>query len=263
MGMLIMINNIIKVDLDPIENLINYVQKEAIGRDYADSYVQSANSIKLDYFRYLLDFFKRIKDDNDQIFEWLDNTTFGLYEINEDGNEIANRILENQRKLKCNKVEESELNKSKEQSDIKKSIEFKEQQVPEDFFNYNKNDMKKFENDVHGGIYDLYEIDNDFVFEYKDRIYNKIEDQPPEPIIEPKEEVELPQPEKKPEVKIPEVDPHTVLTMEQLTNKIKKKELYDTLQMKKNLNPVEGEYLENKINEFNSNFMEEVENDKK
>jgi hypothetical protein len=51
--------------------------------------------------------------------------------------------------------------------------------------------------------------------------------------------------------------------MEQLTNKIKKKELYDTLQMKKNLNPNEGEYLENKINEVNSNFEEEVEKEQK
>ena len=264
MGMLIMINNIIKIDLDPIETLINYIQTESIGRDYADDYVTSANSIKLDYFKYLLDFFKQIKDDNDQIFDWIDNTTFGLYEINEDGKTIVDKIIENQKKLKVVKSDLNELNKSKVQSEINKVIEFNEQKVPEDFFNYNKNDMKKFGNDVHNGVYDVFDIDNDLVLEYKDRVYNKIEDQPPEPIIEPKEEVELPPQVKKLEVEnLDNRDPHTVLTMEQLTNKIKKKELYDTLQMKKNLNPNEGEYLENKINEVNSNFEEEVEKEQK
>jgi hypothetical protein len=264
MGMLIMINNIIKIDLDPIETLINYIQTESIGRDYADDYVTSANSIKLDYFKYLLDFFKQIKDDNDQIFDWIDNTTFGLYEINEDGKTIVDKIIENQKKLKVVKSDLNELNKSKVQSEMNKVIEFNEQKVPEDFFNYNKNDMKKFGNDVHNGVYDVFDIDNDLVLEYKDRVYNKIEDQPPEPIIEPKEEVELPPQVKKLEVEnLDNRDPHTVLTMEQLTNKIKKKELYDTLQMKKNLNPNEGEYLENKINEVNSNFEEEVEKEQK
>jgi hypothetical protein len=122
--------------------------------------------------------------------------------------------------------------------------------------------MKKFSNDVHNGVFDNYDIDNDMemVMEYKERVYKQIEDQPPEPIIEPKEEVEPPQ------VKVPEVknlDPHTVLTMEQLTNKIKNEELIDTLNMKKDFNPKEGNYLENKIKEVNPDIIEQNKRDKK
>ena len=50
--------------------------------------------------------------------------------------------------------------------------------------------------------------------------------------------------------------------MEQLKNKIKKEELYDTLQTKKKLNKEEGEYLEQKINQIDPGFEKRIAQDK-
>ena len=52
MGMLIMINQIIDTELNPIKELINFVIKDAISKDWADNYFESANTLKIDYFRF-------------------------------------------------------------------------------------------------------------------------------------------------------------------------------------------------------------------
>ena len=58
-------------------------------------------------------------------------------------------------------------------------------------------------------------------------------------------------------------DKHTVYTMEQLRNKVKKEELFDTYKLKKKLNPEEGKFLEETIKEVDPNFIKEQEKEKK
>ena len=73
MGILIMINTILDIDKDSFDKLINYATKGAISKDWADIFKQYASTIKSEYFVYMIEFFKKIKDDNDQIFSWKRN----------------------------------------------------------------------------------------------------------------------------------------------------------------------------------------------
>ena len=262
MGMLIMINQIIDTELNPIKELINFVIKDAISKDWADNYFQSANTLKIDYFRYLFDFFQNLKDDNDQIFKWIDDTTFGIYQ--ENTKELIKATLAKQKTLKY-----TEQPGQKKQPTQPGQPQSKEQpyEPPKDFFNYNKNDNKRFFNDVHNGIYDIHDIDNDLIFELRDRKFNEIKTKPPEPNPEDfeKEPEKPPMPiQRKLEIEnLDTRDKHTVYTMEQLRNKVKKEELFDTYKLKKKLNPEEGKFLEETIKEVDPNFIKEQEKEKK
>ena len=82
MGILIMINTILDIDMDSFDKLIKYATKDAISKDWADTFKQYAQTIKNEYFIYMMEFFKKIKDDNDQIFSWIEEITFGIYQCN-------------------------------------------------------------------------------------------------------------------------------------------------------------------------------------
>ena len=263
MGMLIMINQIIETELNPIKEVINFVLKDAIFKDWADNYFQSANTLKIEYFRYLLDFFQNLKDDNDQIFQWIEDTTFGIYQ--ENTNELIKSTLTRQKGLKY--VPTAEQKKAAQPSQPpKKQAPY---EPPKDFFNYNKNDRKPFSNDVHNGIYDIYGLGDDLIMELKERKYNEIVTKPPEVdpnSIEDKEEDKNPKMPIQRKLEIENLDgrdEHTVYTMEQLRNKVKKEELFDTYKLKKKLNPEEGQFLEKTIKEVDPNFLKEQEREKR
>ena len=56
------------------------VFKDAISKDWTDNYKQYAKTIKMQYFIYIIDFFKKIKDDNEQIFSWIEEINLGIYQ---------------------------------------------------------------------------------------------------------------------------------------------------------------------------------------
>ena len=105
--------------------------------------------------------------------------------------------------------------------------------------------------------------------ELRERKYNEIVTKPPE--VDPNS-IENKEEDKKPKMPIQRKleienldgrDEHTVYTMEQLRNKVKKEELFDTYKLKKKLNPEEGQFLEKTIKEVDPNFIKEQEREKK
>ena len=219
MGILIMINTILDIDMESFEKLIKYATKDAISQDWANSYKQYAQTIKIEYFVYMMDFFKKIKDDNDQIFAWIDEITFGIYQ-SKPQDEILKVLKRHKRfrydyeDLKKKKEDEDESNVTKSKSKKKKSEDGKTEKTDEskegkdgdnlkgmilerdgfgpvgpqhkgkknirDFFNFNKDDNLIFKNDVHNGQYEIAEISGDMIMGMKDRIYNQIYEKPPQ-----------------------------------------------------------------------------------
>ena len=218
MGILIMINTILDIDMDSFDKLIKYATKDAISKDWADTYKQYAQTIKNEYFIYMMEFFKKIKDDNDQIFSWIEEITFGIYQCN--ASEEILKVVKKHKKyrydyeeLKKKKEEEEASNISRSKSKRKTKVGDLEQKTEKsgesdqqntksiilerdgfgplgpqhkgkknirDFFNFNKDDKAIFKNDVHNGVYDLADLD-DMIIELRDRKYNKIGDKPPKP----------------------------------------------------------------------------------
>lgn len=276
LGLFIMMNQITEYGIDPINALIKYVRNEAISNDWANIYVQSANKINSDYFKHILDLFNKIKDDNDQIFDWINNNTFHIYEINV--YDQANAVIKKQSELKYSKqiLNEDEDNQDPKKKKKKKKkgddiIEVKPEKVT-DFFNYNPNDKLPFINDVHNGFYEIFNFSNDLAFELKNRKYNKLINKPPEPKdIEDEPEIELPPIQRLEVEKLGFRDKHTVLSMEALTNKLKKEEYYDNIMLKRKDNPSEAQKMEEMANLADNDFLDfetkkrkqEIENRKK
>ena len=256
MGMLIMINDIITSDLEPIELILQFLPN-SIAKDWANTFANSISNIKEAYFKHMIDFFKNIRDDNDQIFNWVEDTTLGIYSF--DSKENTPIIIENQENMRYSISDGNvPINREEEKEEDKKEEE--KEEIPKDFFNYNKDDNKPFLNDVHNGIYDMYELNDGLILEYRERVYKKIDDLPPKPDPIPK--VVLPPQEKKPEIEVIKENEHIIYTMEELKNKIKREELFNHyLVMKKN-NPEEAKYLEDQIKEIDPQFLSEMQKEK-
>ena len=120
MGILIMINTILDIDMESFEKLIKYVTKDAISKDWADNYKQYAQTIKTEYFVYIMDFFKKIKDDNDQIFAWIDEITFGIYQ-----SKPQEEIIKVVKKHKKFRYDYEDLKKKKEEEESENVIKSK------------------------------------------------------------------------------------------------------------------------------------------
>ena len=221
MGILIMINTILDIDMDSFDKLIKYATKDAISQDWADTFKQYAQTIKAEYFIYIMDFFKKIKDDNDQVFSWIEEITFGIYQC-----KASEEILKVVKRHKKYRYDYEELKKKKEEDEAsniarsktkKKTTRNTEEKKTEksvqesesgqnaktvilerdgfgplgpqhkgkknirDFFNFNKDDNAIFKNDVHNGVYEIAEIDGDMIMGLKDRVYNQIHENPPKP----------------------------------------------------------------------------------
>lgn len=262
LGMIVMINQILDEKIEMIYNLIKHVQETAIRKDWADNYKQSANLLNNDYFKHLYEFFSQLKEDNYHIFTWVDETTAGFYQLNpikvkEEFNRVINEqkafVYKEQGEIIANKPIKGEMRKEEEKK-----------KTP-DFFNYNKLDPKAFSNDVHNGIYDIYDLDDGLIMELRNREYKRLENNPPQPeiIIEPKTVI-VSEKQKNLEVENLEGrDSHTIYTLDQLKKKVKKEELFDTLQVKQKHNPEEGGFLESKLNEVDAKFISEQQEQKK
>ena len=310
MGILIMINTILDIDMDSFDKLIKYATKDAISKDWADTFKQYAQTIKNEYFIYMMEFFKKIKDDNDQIFSWIEEITFGIYQCN--ASEEILKVVKRHKKyrydyedLKKKKEEEEASNISKAKSKRKSKVGDSEQKTEKsveseqkdaksiilerdgfgplgpqhkgkknirDFFNFNKDDNAIFKNDVHNGVYEIAELDDDMIMALRDRKYNRINDNPPKPDDLDDENAKRKKKKGKDDSELNnndnnirpynDFDPeHKILTREELKNKIQKEELYGMLQTKKNLNPEEGKYLGDKIEEVDPGFEKRIEND--
>ena len=119
MGILIMINTILDIDMESFDKLIKYASKDAISKDWADNFKQYAQTIKSEYFVYMMEFFKKIKDDNDQIFSWIEEITFGIYQTKPQ--EDILKILKRHKKFRYDYEELKKKKEDEESSDVTKS----------------------------------------------------------------------------------------------------------------------------------------------
>ena len=218
MGILIMINTILDIDMESFEKLIKYCSKDAISKDWANNFKEYAQTIKTEYFVYMMDFFKKIKDDNDQIFSWIEEITFGIYQAKpqeeiikllkrhkkyrydyeelkkkKEDEESSNITKSKSKKNKKSEDEKTEKTEKSQKDDNSKAMilerdgfgpvgpQHKGKKNIRDFFNFNKDDNLIFKNDVHNGVYEIADITGDMIMGMKDRTYKEIYERPPEP----------------------------------------------------------------------------------
>ena len=89
MGMLIMINDIITSDLEPIELILQFLPN-SIAKDWANTFANSISNIKEAYFKHMIDFFKNIRDPSKE-----EEATFNLEFEFEDDNNLTIEKLRN------------------------------------------------------------------------------------------------------------------------------------------------------------------------
>jgi hypothetical protein len=256
MGLITMLQNIINIRKESLSDLIKFVQKEAIFKDWGDIYKQNANRLLPNYFNYLLDYLKQFKEENEEIFEWVNDATADTRKV--DFNLRYKEVVKSQKDLVYNILKN---NREEVLIDEKKNLQKEDnREVEPNEFNFNRNDKKKFENDVRNGIYDIFDIDNDpsWVLETKKREYKKVEKEKEvqideikiNPIVKKKYDAENLE---------ENIDPHKPYTMEELKDKIQKDELKETLKIKKKYNPEEYKFIENKIKGVDESFLVEDE----
>jgi len=160
MGFIIMLCDISQIKVINLQELIEFSKRQAISIDWGDEYISNAKLINVDYFKYLLEYFKQIAEENDDVIRWVKDVTFDFYASNFQSD--FKKVIDNQKKFIFVKKPED---KAQQESPKKIDKNAVQKEAPEpDFFNTgNYNDKKKFGNDVHNGIFDLMKIDPSMV----------------------------------------------------------------------------------------------------
>ena len=107
-GFIIMMKDIVEIELNDLIKIINFVKNEAISRDWGDVYKNNTKNINIDYFKYILNFLKQIKEENEDIFNWVQDMTMGLY--NCDFKKNLESILQFQKKMKYQQNDDKKKN---------------------------------------------------------------------------------------------------------------------------------------------------------
>lgn len=236
-GLIIMMKDIVEIDLSDISLVIDIVKHKIIKRDWADVYKSNTKNMNMEYFKYILNFLKQVKEENEDIFTWVQDITLGMYGCEFKKN--LKEIIDFEQKMRF----EPESMVTDTKSSVEKKIdknEFEENKENEyDVINYKKEDKIKIKNDVHNGVFDIMPLDEDMVLDRRKKEFKKIEIK--------KMPVSNLRPKKIEALNTDILDPHKKYTMEELKEKIKKDELKDTLRVKQKFNPNEARYLEEKI----------------
>lgn len=260
LGMITLFQDIFNLDIQSIENLILFVQNKAICTDWADVFKSNAKLLNIKYFINIINYLRNLKEENEEIFNWVRDVTVDFYNVNFD--EEVKKVISFQESLLMNNKESEILKQSihlqnAQQSSEKKKIQEIKTEENIDEFNINKNDKKKFANDVHNGIYDIHAIDPSWVLETKKREYinynhlkKEAEITDIKPVVKEVKKLDLNKIEEN-------LDPHKKYTLEELKDKIQKDELKETLKIKKNLNPEEFKFMEDKIKKVDQYFFDD------
>ncbi len=250
-GLIIMIRDIVELELSDILSVIDIVKNKMIKRDWADVYKSNTKNMNIEYFKYILNFLKQTKEENEDIFTWVQDMTLGLYSC--DFIKNLKEVLDFEQKMRYDPqpVVPETKNSEDKKKETTKSEDKKENEF--DVINYKKEDKIKIKNDVHNGVFDIMPLDEDMVLDRRKKEFKKIEiKKVPASNIKPK---------KTEPVDTVVLDPHKKYTMEELKEKIKKDELKDTLKVKQKFNPNEARYLEEKIiASGNEDLLREDEN---
>jgi hypothetical protein len=275
LGFLIMLNDLLKLDLSDIEKLIQFVQNRVIIKDWADVFKSNAKLLNINYFKYILSFLHQLRDENEEIFKFVEECTADYYGVDFRGN--LNKVLNEQQLMKFGTLHYDYI-KDVVVENVKIEGEYIEikppvQLIPDnretvydekgnplndpvkryDHFNFLETDVDKFKfmNDVHNGLYDVMPLDSDMIFEVKAREFNKapVSDGGEMKFVTDNSLV------KRSGTNLQQDDPYKKYTMDELKDKIKEDELKDTFKLKRKFNPDEAKYLEDKIGAVDQNFL--------
>lgn len=190
-GLSVMIQDISEVDLKVIEKISDFVLNKSIRKDTEENtFAINCRKICIDYFKYMINFFKQTKEKFTEIFEWNENVSMGLYSIkfssgleelfkrqegfltdlqiqnNANINKNDNNIINNNSSnaVKNNNQNNNNANSLKNSAAIENSNtkNFNNNSI----INENDNLIKRnFLIDVHNGVYDYYDLTNDMIME--------------------------------------------------------------------------------------------------
>ena len=111
MGIIIILNDFLKCDMENIKYLINYVQKTAIYQDFGDTYLRSSFKLNMKYFEAIRETLLIIHDQYLDVFEWVIENTFSVYSLNPFNSKYLGEFNNNNKK---DNVNEKENNKPKQ-----------------------------------------------------------------------------------------------------------------------------------------------------
>ena len=331
-GILAIIDDFSQLEINNIEDLIKYIKEDAIFKDFGDVYERSSFKLNIEYFKYIKKTICDVKDENDDIFIWMREFTFKVYNLNkiktktinekqvdgenknnneklknnllfskekkgkiENKSEVSTKpvieevkvketnqlikpnqvevrkptsnnetalifyhnvvkVIERNNQLKYNPIKEIEKGSQVEIILNKKALE----QKGYDDFNENRHDTYKYINDVHNGIYEVFDIDDpigrEFIMEWKNLDLHPGVDTKV-PVTEIKNQ-ELPPVFNRLESKKRVEYDHKTYTREEYKELVNKKELKGTLNIKEELNKEEAELLKSKIKDVDSELLE-------
>jgi len=274
-GLITMLDDITIVKIEDVDNAVNFVKHKAISEDWGDSYKTKAKNLSVDYFKYLINYFKQLKSENEEIYAWVGDVTQGIYSTDFSSNVFKELQYHEKNKLiKSNKIPIPSFGNKSNPNQIENKFsslekysnqnQNYEKTVDYDDFNYNINDKKKFRNDVHNGVYDLMNIDDKMVLQVVKRDFRSL---PKQKDIEIKDLKNNSQSydqhlNKSPNREEDSFDgKYKKYTIDELKDKIKRDELKETLNIKRSFNPEEGKFLEERIKEVDEDFFNETGND--
>jgi hypothetical protein len=102
LGFLIMLNDILKLDLDDIDKLIEFIQNKIIKEDWADVFQTNAKLLNTNYFKYMLSFLNQLRDENEEVFKFVEECTVDYYAVDFRSN--LNKTLNEQQLNKFGKI---------------------------------------------------------------------------------------------------------------------------------------------------------------
>jgi len=179
MGMIILMEDICNINLNDIQKIYEFVRNKSIRKDTEDKYfTENMNEISLDYFKYLLNFFKQIKEKNSEVFEWIGNVSMGLYSIK--FSYALDETIKAQESLLIDLIPESKVNELIKDNNYRinnnpneTNITQKQTTTKVDINDKNERTIdiekdqqqKNFLTDVHNGIYEYLDLTKEMIME--------------------------------------------------------------------------------------------------
>jgi len=175
MGFIIMLSDLTQIKIIDLQEIIEFIKRKAIGLDWGDEYKSNSKLINIDYFKYILEYFKQLSEENDEIIKWVKDVTFDFYACNFHAD--YKKVIDKQKKFTY--VQKPVQEKPVEPKPNEEKKEVKEIADPDVFNVGDHKDKKKFRNDVHNGVFDLMNIDPSMILgkkkkgkKYYKKLYN-------------------------------------------------------------------------------------------
>lgn len=149
LGILVMIDVVVEIKINKIADLIEQFRGNLVSRDWANVFSDGVDELNKNYFQYMINYFKQLKIENDEVFDWVRDVCFGFYSENSEVGFSA----EWERLLGTKYVKEEQVENEEDQPEVDQK---KEEQVVQEKPN-------KIDDLLRNGQYDVLELDDGLV----------------------------------------------------------------------------------------------------